>query len=72
MPKLYYEKLPVDIAERCVLLLDPMLATGGSAVTAVKVLTEALQHKLESLFLDVPPADLIELAGKEARRLQST
>lgn len=28
-PKLYYEKLPEDIADRWVLLLDPMLATGN-------------------------------------------
>ena len=27
-PKLFYEKLPTDIAERWVLLLDPMFATG--------------------------------------------
>ena len=38
LPKLFYEKLPHDIKERYVLLLDPMLATGGSAITAVKVL----------------------------------
>lgn len=30
-PKLFYSKLPLDIAARKVLLLDPMLATGGSA-----------------------------------------
>ena len=28
-PKLFYEKLPVDIADRWVLLLDPMFATGN-------------------------------------------
>ena len=28
MPKLFYDKLPDDIANRWVLLLDPMLATG--------------------------------------------
>lgn len=28
-PKLFYAKLPEDIAERWVLLLDPMLATGA-------------------------------------------
>jgi uracil phosphoribosyltransferase len=28
MPKLFYDKLPEDIAERWVLLLDPMFATG--------------------------------------------
>lgn len=38
LPKLFYEKLPLDIKDRYVLLLDPMLATGGSAITAVKVL----------------------------------
>ncbi|KAK9386122.1 uracil phosphoribosyltransferase-domain-containing protein [Lipomyces mesembrius] len=36
--KLFYEKLPEDIKDRYVLLLDPMLATGGSAIMAVDVL----------------------------------
>lgn len=34
----YYCKLPKDIAEREVILLDPMLATGGSAAAAISVL----------------------------------
>lgn len=38
LPKLFYEKLPADIADRYVFLLDPMLATGGSALMAVDVL----------------------------------
>jgi uracil phosphoribosyltransferase len=29
LPKLFYDKLPEDIAERWVLLLDPMFATGN-------------------------------------------
>ena len=29
-PKLFYDKLPEDIADRWVLLLDPMFATGAS------------------------------------------
>ena len=37
-PVEYYCKLPSDIAEREVLLLDPMLATGGSAIDAVNML----------------------------------
>lgn len=37
-PKLFYEKLPADIADRYVFLLDPMLATGGSAIMATDVL----------------------------------
>ncbi|HAN44075.1 MAG TPA: uracil phosphoribosyltransferase [Ruminococcaceae bacterium] len=38
LPVEYYCKLPNDINERDVLLLDPMLATGNSAVGAVNML----------------------------------
>ena len=34
-PREYYCKLPDDIAEREVIILDPMLATGGSAIAAI-------------------------------------
>lgn len=34
----YYCKLPGDIEERDVIVLDPMLATGGSAVQAIKLI----------------------------------
>ena len=34
----YYCKMPRDIAEREVIILDPMLATGGSAVAAIRVM----------------------------------
>ena len=34
-PVEYYCKMPNDIAERDVIVLDPMLATGGSAVAAI-------------------------------------
>ena len=37
-PVEYYCKLPKDIAERDVFVLDPMLATGGSAVAAIQFL----------------------------------
>ncbi|KAJ1988277.1 Uracil phosphoribosyltransferase, synthesizes UMP from uracil [Dimargaris cristalligena] len=51
--KLYYAKLPSDISSRYVLLLDPMLATGGSAIRAIQVL---LDHGVEEdriLFLNL-------------------
>lgn len=35
MPVEYYCKLPTDIEEREVIVLDPMLATGGSAIDAI-------------------------------------
>lgn len=37
----YYAKLPPNIESSYVLLIDPMLATGGSAVAALDVLTKA-------------------------------
>ncbi len=40
MPFEYYCKLPVDIGERVVILVDPMLATGGSAAGAIKLLKD--------------------------------
>lgn len=40
-PKTYYSNLPPGIGESDVILLDPMLATGGSAVEAVRQLRAA-------------------------------
>ncbi len=37
-PVQYYSKLPADVAERDVFVLDPMLATGGSAAEAIRLL----------------------------------
>ena len=37
-PVVYYAKLPPDIAERELIVIDPMLATGGSAIAALKLL----------------------------------
>lgn len=39
-PVVYYCKLPVDIEERIVIVCDPMLATGGSASDAIRMLKE--------------------------------
>ncbi|WP_055478620.1 uracil phosphoribosyltransferase [Sphaerimonospora mesophila] len=40
LPHLYYSALPADIDQRHVLLLDPMLATGGTALAALDVLLD--------------------------------
>ncbi len=39
-PVEYYCKLPADIVERTLIVLDPMLATGGSASAAIKFLKD--------------------------------
>lgn len=37
-PVAYFDKMPADVAERMVIVVDPMLATGGSAAMAVQYL----------------------------------
>lgn len=39
-PHEYYAKMPRGIADRTVFLIDPMLATGGSALSAIHYLRE--------------------------------
>lgn len=53
LPKLFYEKLPEDISDRYVFLLDPMLATGGSAMMAVEVLLSRGVKMNRILFLNL-------------------
>ncbi|KKF94789.1 Uracil phosphoribosyltransferase [Ceratocystis platani] len=52
-PKLFYDKLPDDINKRWVLLLDPMFATGGSAIMAVEVLKSRGVPEERILFLNL-------------------
>merc|ERR1711991_379641 len=52
-PQLFYAKLPEDIADRTVLLLDPMLATGGSAIAAIKVLISAGVPEESIMFINL-------------------
>ena len=40
LPVEYYCKMPADVSERQVFIVDPMLATGGSASAAISVLKE--------------------------------
>lgn len=39
-PVEYYTKLPTDVQERKLIVIDPMLATGGTAIAAVDVLKQ--------------------------------
>ena len=40
-PVAYYCKLPQDIEERDIIIVDPMLATGGSAIAGIDVVKKA-------------------------------
>ncbi len=51
----YYERLPSRLPSARVYLLDPMLATGGSAVAALDKLKRAGAHQLELVCLVSAP-----------------
>ncbi|WP_428937509.1 uracil phosphoribosyltransferase [Fontivita pretiosa] len=51
----YYQKLPPDIAQTEVLLIDPMLATGGSAIAAVDFLKSAGVQNMKFVCLVAAP-----------------
>ncbi|XP_052723298.1 uridine kinase-like protein 5 [Vigna angularis] len=54
--QLVYEKLPKDIASRHVLLLDPVLATGNSAVKAISLLVKKGVPESNIIFLNLVAA----------------
>lgn len=51
----YYFKVPLDIEQRDVLIVDPMLATGNSAVAAVDRLKEVNPKSIKFLCLLAAP-----------------
>ncbi|MFN7979907.1 MAG: uracil phosphoribosyltransferase [Vicinamibacterales bacterium] len=51
----YYVKLPPDLANDVVLITDPMLATGGSAVAAIELLREAGARDLRFVCIVAAP-----------------
>lgn len=60
-PVEYYAKLPEDIAERDVLIVDPMLATGGSAAAAVEFLRAKGAKHIRLLVLIAAPEGIAEV-----------
>jgi uracil phosphoribosyltransferase len=60
-PVSYYQKLPPDIAETEVLLIDPMLATGGSACAAVAFIKKAGVKSMKFVCLVAAPEGIATL-----------
>ena len=54
-PVEYYNKLPGDIEERDVFVLDPMLATGGSAVDAIQIIKRSNPRSIKFLCIIAAP-----------------
>jgi uracil phosphoribosyltransferase len=59
----YYFRVPGDAAERDFILLDPMLATGGSASSAVASLKRAGATRIRFLCIVAAPAGVDRLAA---------
>lgn len=54
-PVKYYCKLPVDVEQREVIVVDPMLATGGSAIMAINFIKEAGVKSVKFMCLIAAP-----------------
>ena len=54
-PVEYYCKLPEDIGDREIFLVDPMLATGGSATAAIQLLKEKGANNIRMINLVAAP-----------------
>ena len=63
-PKEYYCKLPNDIDQRLVILLDPMLATGNSTVYAIDLLKRHGVRKIKFVSIVAAPEGVRRLQEK--------
>jgi len=59
----YYSRLPDNLSDSHVLMIDPMLATGGSAVSAIALLREAGARRI-SLVCIVAAPEGIDLVAR--------
>ncbi len=59
----YYLKMPDDLAERDVILVDPMLATGNSAVAAISRLIELQARSIKFVCLVAAPEGVEKVLG---------
>lgn len=62
-PVPYYAKLPEDIAEREALIVDPMLATGGSIVAAIDTLKQKGCRTIRVLAIISAPEGISKVHG---------
>ena len=54
-PVAYYQKLTSGMEERTALIIDPMLATGGSLLAAIEMLKKAGCRRIKGIFLVAVP-----------------
>jgi len=62
----YYVKLPQDIAERDVIVLDPMLATGNSTAAAIALVKSAGAQSIRLISIIAAPEGIARLQAEHA------
>ena len=62
-PVEYYNKLPSDIPERDVIVLDPMLATGGSAIDAITIIKRSCPKSIKFMCIIAAPEGIEALTA---------
>jgi uracil phosphoribosyltransferase len=62
----YYFKAPADLADRLVVVIDPMLATGNTAIAAVDRLLEAGAKDIRMACLLASPEGISKFKGHHA------
>lgn len=68
MATTYAERIPHDISDRQVFVLDPMLATGGTLIAAIELLLERGAHDVTAICLLAAPEGLQRLQDAFAHR----
>lgn len=63
-PIAYFQKFTGHIEDRTAMILDPMLATGGSLIATIDMLKEAGCKKIKGLFLVAAPEGIANLQEK--------
>ncbi len=65
----YYAKLPPDLSDSIALIVDPMLATGGSAVSAIRMLNDAGARDVRLVCIVAAPEGIaaVEAARPDVR-----
>lgn len=63
-PEEYYCKLPLGIDEKVVMVVDPMLATGGSACDAIKMLKKRGCKKIKLMSIIAAPEGVKKVADE--------
>lgn len=62
-PVAYFQKLAAGMEERTALIIDPMLATGGSLLATIDMLKEAGCQRIKGLFLVAVPEGIERIAA---------